>query len=192
MDTSTAVPLTHSNYILATGEKASERLRLLNEIFGPGTRELLRLAGLSPGMAVADIGCGTGLVSQWIAGAVAPHGSVTAVDVSSEQLQIGEEKAMAAGLKNVRFQTSDAYQTGLPGESFDLVYSRFLMCHLTEPIKALDEMRRLLKPGGILVCEDHDVGGIFTEPQTRAYKRLVEISEAVNASRGLDSYVGLN
>jgi hypothetical protein len=46
MNNSTAVPLTRSNYILATGEKASERLRLLNEIFGPGTRELLRLAGL--------------------------------------------------------------------------------------------------------------------------------------------------
>ncbi|HYL11930.1 MAG TPA: hypothetical protein VEV41_02790 [Terriglobales bacterium] len=52
-------------------------------------------------------------------------------------------------------------------------------------------MRALLKPGGMLVCEDHDDGGIFTEPPTHAYKRLVEISEAVNKARGLDSYVGL-
>ena len=52
-------------------------------------------------------------------------------------------------------------------------------------------MNSLLKRGGILVCEDHDDGGIFTEPATHAYKRLVEISDAVNRIHGLDSYIGL-
>ena len=79
----------------------------------------------------------------------------------------------------------------MPRDSFDVVYSRFLFCHPAEPAKALSEMRSLLKPSGILVCEDHDHGGIFTEPPTRAYKRFVEISDAVNRSRGLDSYIGL-
>lgn len=41
------------------------------------------------------------------------------------------------------------------------------------------------------MCEDHDDGGIFTEPPTRAYRRLVEISEAVNRTHGFDSYIGL-
>jgi hypothetical protein len=52
-------------------------------------------------------------------------------------------------------------------------------------------MSSLLKRGGILVCEDHDDDGIFTEPATHAYQRLVEISDAVNRSHGLDSYIGL-
>ncbi len=52
-------------------------------------------------------------------------------------------------------------------------------------------MNSLVKRGGILVCEDHDDGGIFTEPATHAYERLVEISEAVNRSHGLDSHIGL-
>ena len=85
----------------------------------------------------------------------------------------------------------NAYETGLPRDTFDLVYSRFLLCHLTDPAKALAKMSSLLKPGGILVCEDHDDGGIFSEPATNAYKRLVEISDAVNRSHGLDSYIGL-
>lgn len=178
-------------YVLATGEKAAERLILLNEIFGPGTQELLRTAGLSVGMRVAEVGCGTGLVALWMAGIVGPAGAVAAVDLSSEQLGVAERNAAAAGLENVSFHQASAYGTNLPRESFDLVYSRFLMCHVPEPVRALTEMRALLKPGGILVCEDHDNGGIFTEPPTRAYKRLVEISDAVNRAHGLNSNVGL-
>jgi hypothetical protein len=48
-----------------------------------------------------------------------------------------------------------------------------------------------LRPHQVLVCEDHDEGGIFTEPATHAYKRLIEISDAVNRSHGLDSHIGL-
>jgi len=113
------------------------------------------------------------------------------VDFSAEQLQIAERSARAAGLTNIRFREATAYETGLSQESFDLVFSRFLMCHLTEPLKALLEMRRILKTGGILVCEDHDDAGVFTEPPTNAYKRLAEISAAVNRANGLDSSIGL-
>ena len=178
-------------YLLAVGEAAARRLLMLDEIFGPHSRELLARAGLAQGMRVADIGCGTGLVSLWIAAQLGAVGSVTGVDMSGEQLRIAEKHAVAAGLTNISFQEASAYETNLPRTQFDLVYSRFLMCHLTDPAKALSEMRTLLKPDGILVCEDHDDGGIFTEPPTGAYKRLVEISEAVNRTRGLDSHIGL-
>lgn len=104
---------------------------------------------------------------------------------------MAEKNAVAAGLTNISFHQASAYDTNLPRTQFDLVYSRFLICHLTDPAKALSEMRTLLKPDGILVCEDHDDGGIFSEPPTGAYKRLVEISEALNRIRGLDSHIGL-
>lgn len=178
-------------YLLATGQEAADRLVLLNEIFGPGTQALLGMAGLCEGMQVAEIGCGTGLVALWMAEVISASGSVTAVDLSDEQLRVAERNAAQAGVKNVVFQKGSADETNLPRESFDLVYSRFLLCHVSEPLRAVIEMRSLLKPGGILVCEDHDDGGIFTEPPTHAYKRLVEISEAVNQARGLDSYIGL-
>ena len=179
------------DYLLAVGEAAARRLLMLDEIFGPHSRELLVSAGLTQGMRVADIGCGTGVVSLWIAAQLGAGGSVTGVDMSAEQLRIAEKNAVAAGLTNISFHQASAYHTSLPRTQFDLVYSRFLMCHLTDPAKALAEMRTLLKPDGILVCEDHDDGGISSEPPTWAYKRLVEISEAVNRSRGLDSHVGL-
>jgi len=54
-------------YMLSTGEQAAERLFLLNEIFGPGTRELLLVAGISAGMRVFEVGSRTGLVSLGMA-----------------------------------------------------------------------------------------------------------------------------
>lgn len=177
--------------MLAAGEAAVDRLLLLHEIFGPGTEELLRTAEISEGMRVAEIGCGTGLTALWTGERVGHRGAVIAVDASGEQLRIAERNAAAAGVRNISFRQADAYHTGLPRESFDLVFSRFLMCHLREPPRALAEMRSLLRPGGILVCEDHDDGGIFTEPPTHAYKRLTEISQAVNQARGFDSLIGL-
>lgn len=177
--------------MLATGEKTVSRLQLLNSIFGPGTRELLLSAGLSAGMRVAEIGCGTGLTALWIARQIGAAGSVVAVDSSLEQLQVAEENARREAVTNSSFHRANAYDLDLAQESFDLVYSRFLMCHLDDPPRALREMRSALKPGGVLVCEDHDDGGIFTQPPTQAYKRLVEISGAVNRARGLDSSIGL-
>jgi len=178
-------------YILATGERAVSRLDLLERIFGPGTREWLSAAGLRAGMRVAEIGCGIGFTARWAAAQVSPGGSVVGVDASAEQLRLGEKYAAEAGASNLSFREGNAYESGLPRDSFDLVYSRFLLCHLADPGKALAEMSSLLKRGGILVCEDHDDGGIFTEPATHAYQRLVEISGAVNRSHGLDSYIGL-
>lgn len=178
-------------YLLATGKKAVSRLDLLERIFGPATRQLLSAAGLCPGMRVAEIGCGIGFTAQWVSTQVNPGGSVTGVDSSSDQLRIAEKSAAEAGITNLLFRESNAYETGLPQDSFDLVYSRFLLCHLADPAKALAEMNSLLKRGGILVCEDHDDGGVFTEPTTNAYQRLVQISNAVNRSHGLDSYIGL-
>ena len=52
-------------------------------------------------------------------------------------------------------------------------------------------MRNLLKPGGVLVCEDLNASSIRTEPPTQVYCRLIEISRALDAQQGLDSEIGL-
>jgi ubiquinone/menaquinone biosynthesis C-methylase UbiE len=171
----------NQSYLLGAGERAVSRLNLLDRIFGPGTRDLLKMAGLARGMRVAEIGCGTGQTALWIAAQVGSRGSVMAVDASREQLQVAKRSAEEAGIENLSFHEANAYELSLPAESFDMVYSRFLFCHLDNPAKAINGMRSILRPGGVLVCEDHDDGGIFTEPQTRAYQRLVEISDAVTA-----------
>src|SRR5205807_1436266 len=103
-------------YVLATGDAGAERLRILERIYGPGTRELLLRAGLKPGMRVADIGCGIGSVTRAIADIVGPTGAVVGVDMSSDQIEQARECAESAGQAQASFTQTSATETGLPRE----------------------------------------------------------------------------
>src|SRR5262245_42665283 len=153
-------------YVLATGDAAAHRLVLLNNLYGPGARRVLTEAGIRPGMRVADLGCGTGMVTQLLAELVGPSGEVVGVDFSGAQVEHARQ-LLPPTISNVSFVQASATDTGLERESFDLVYSRFLLIHLTEPEAALREMHELLKPGGIFVCEDGDLTTAGSEPHTK-------------------------
>ncbi|NRB06972.1 MAG: methyltransferase domain-containing protein [Richelia sp.] len=108
--------------------------------------------GVSQGMRVADIGYGTGNVSFGIGSNIGLSGSVCRVDVRKAQLNIAHSQAASLNCSNVVFTCASAYDTGLPQESFDLVYCRFFLMHLNQPKDALLEMLSLVKPGGLIVC----------------------------------------
>jgi 2-polyprenyl-3-methyl-5-hydroxy-6-metoxy-1,4-benzoquinol methylase len=108
------------SYVLAAGEAAAYRLRILHELYGPGTRRLLIDAGLRRGMRVADIGCGVGMVTAWLAKLVGSDGCVVGIDESGAQLSEAREQLNGDG-DNVSFVQASATSVGLPAESFDLV-----------------------------------------------------------------------
>jgi predicted methyltransferase len=62
------------DYVLATGNAAANRLRILHDVYGPGARQLLLRAGLRRGMSVVDLGCGVGMTTQLLAEIVGPTG----------------------------------------------------------------------------------------------------------------------
>ena len=157
---------TRGDYVLATGDAAAHRLRILHNIYGEGARQLLTRAGIRPGMRVADLGCGVGMVTQLLSQLVGPDGEAVGVDFSSAQITKAKQ-LLSPDSSNVSFVEASATQTGLEPESFDLVYCRFLLIHLQEPEKALSEMYRLLKPNGILVCEDGDLTSAGSEPYSK-------------------------
>jgi SAM-dependent methyltransferase len=179
-----------NDYVLATGEEGARRLRVVNAVHGPDSERLLRRAGLGGGMRVADIGCGTGMVSAWIAKEVGPDGELAGVDVSPGQVALARAETERCGLKNARFSVAAAAETGLPRAAFDLVYCRFVLMHVPDPAAALREMRALLKPGGTLVCEDGDFTTPFCEPDSPAYQRCFELYRAAGDRRGLDFRIG--
>jgi SAM-dependent methyltransferase len=153
-------------YVLATGGAAADRLRILHNIYASGARRVLREAGIQRGMRVADLGCGVGMVTQLLAELVGPTGEVVGVDFSAAQIEQAHA-LLPATMTNVGFVEASATETGLPRESFDLVYCRFLLIHLTNPELALREMYDLLKPNGILVCEDGDLTSAGSEPPSK-------------------------
>jgi SAM-dependent methyltransferase len=81
--------------------------------------------------------------------------------------------------------TADACRTGLPPDRFDLVYCRFLLLHLLDPAACLQEMWRVLKPGGILLVEDGDLASASSVPPT-ALDAFAELFSRLGPMRGVD------
>jgi SAM-dependent methyltransferase len=183
-----ALRATRGSYVLATGQAADYRLRLLHGLYEAGTRRLLAAAGIRRGLRVADLGCGVGLVTALLAELVGPRGHVVGIDASAAHLAQARQRLRPGG-PNLRFVEASATDTGLPPGSFDLVYCRFLLIHLPEPRRALGEMHALLRPGGVLVCEDGDLTSAGSEPPS-ALDAFADLWGRLGPRRGLDYTLG--
>lgn len=177
--------LNTGEYSLATGEAAVRRLSALHRIYSPAGRRILLQAGLAPGMAVADLGCGVGATTHMLAEMVGPSGHVTGVDVSAAQLEQGRNLCRASKISNAIFVEASATATGLPRDSFDLVYCRFLLLHLVDPAACLREMRAILKPGGVLVVEDGDLTSAGSAPASSLHA-FADLFGRLGPTRGLN------
>jgi SAM-dependent methyltransferase len=139
-------------------------------------------------MRAADLGCGVGLVTTLLADLVGPRGHVVGIDASAAQ--VAHARALLPpGSSNLHFVQASATDTGLLPKSFDLVYCRFLLIHLLEPERALAEMRALLKPNGILVCEDGDLTTAGSEPPS-TLGAFADLWGRLGPRRGVDYTLG--
>ncbi len=182
---------TETPYVLATGFGAVRRLAVLHEVYSPTSLRLLSESGISPGMSVLDLGCGTGNMSVALADLVGPKGTVTGIDSSDAQLIEARTAFPFSTWPNLEFIKADACDTGLPSHAYDLVYCRYLLMHLPNPTRCLQEIFRLLKPGGMAVIEDGDLTSVYSIPPTAidtfatCFERLGE-SHEINYALGND------
>jgi len=117
-------------------------------IFEALASPLLDAAQLKPGYKILDIACGVGIPSLKAAELVAPTGSVIGVDLAPGMIDLARTRATRLGLTNISFQEGDAEGLPFADESFDAVLCHLGLIHFTDRIKALSEMRRVLKPEG--------------------------------------------
>lgn len=116
--------------------------------------EILAATGVRPGMAVADVGAGTGLFTLLVGRAVGPGGRVTAVDISPVFIENVLRRAAEAGLHNVLGRVSSQQSTLLAPASVDLVFVCDTYHHFEYPRSMLESIRQALRPGGDLVIID--------------------------------------
>jgi SAM-dependent methyltransferase len=178
-----------SSYVIRGGIEGRERLRILARVMRPTTLDLLRRAGLQPGMACLEVGCGGGDLACDMARLLGPAGKVVATDIDEKKLEIASQEAQAQQLNNVEFRLADITERD-PGGSFDLVHARFLLTHLTNPAQALARMRQALRPGGVVVIEDIDFRGHFSYPESAALWPYVELYTEVVRRKGADANIG--
>lgn len=112
--------------------------------------EIVAALGLRPGMAVADVGAGTGLFTLAFAEAVGPTGQVFAVDLIPAFLEHIRKKLDRAGMRHVRLVQATDRSAELPPASVDLVFMSDAYHHLEYPQHTLASLKAALRPGGSL------------------------------------------
>ena len=108
---------------------------------------------LRAGMRLLDCGCGPGSITIDLAQVVAP-GEAIGIDLREDALAHGCALARGRRIGNVTFQAASVYQLPYSDSSFDAAFACAVLQHLAAPLAALEEMRRVLKPGGVIGIVD--------------------------------------
>lgn len=135
------------------------------------------LPHLEPGMRVLDFGCGPGTISVGLAKAVEP-GELFGVDMEASQIETAQAAAEAGGHRNATFQSADVTDLPFPDDSFDVAHCHAVLMHAPDTAAVLGEVRRVMKPGGIISSREMFVDSSFLEPSMRdgwgTFAKLIE------------------
>ena len=131
---------------------------------------LLRETTITQNPTCLDIGSGTGITSFLLSDQIENKGKIIGIDISPSMIEVAKRNAQERGYKNIDFQLGDADQLEFPDSFFDLVISNMTFHHLPDKKKALQEIHRVLKPGGQVAL--HFNGG-------PCFKEIVESGLAV-------------
>lgn len=136
---------------------------------------------LRPEATVLDIGCGPGTITAGIAERVA---RVTAADSSEEVLAKAQAEIQGRGLDNVSFAVEDVHALSFADDTFDVVHAHQVLQHVGDPVHALEEMRRVCRPGGIVAARDADFGAMVWYPSPPGMDEWLPIYYAVARGNG--------
>jgi trans-aconitate 2-methyltransferase len=155
-----------TDYAYGDDSNALERLQLLAAVFRPVSDTLLQGLSTKQPTVVLDLGCGPGETTRLLQEHF-PGATTIGLDASDEFVRAARERQPM----DIRFEVEDVKNVPIMGAPADLIYARFLLAHLTEPVGLIADWSRQLRPGGLLVSEE--VEDIKTEdPLFESYLRI--------------------
>jgi ubiquinone/menaquinone biosynthesis C-methylase UbiE len=134
---------------------------------------------------VLDAGCGSGSMTRLLAREVT-SGRAVGVDVNPSYLEAARTFAEEEGLTNLSFEEGDIFNLPFADDSFDLVWSKYVLQWVNQPVDAVAEFKRVTKPGGVVVCCNFDGCGVTHYPEDSVWQADAE--KIFNAT--VDPFVG--
>lgn len=163
------------NYTHGYSERESERLHDQANTL----RDLLHHGTVYPsGSSVLEAGCGVGAQTIILA-KNSPEAEFTSIDISLDSISKARDLINREKISNVHFRKADIFALPFEEESFDHVFVCFVLEHLQEPVRALIELRKVLRTGGSLTVIEGDHGSCYFHPETReallAWRCLIRV-----------------
>ena len=138
--------------------------------------QLIERSGIKKGMQVLDLGCGSGAFTTFVARAVGEKGKVYALDIQADMLKQLENKLSRPenkDIKNIKLIEGNAYELPFDDASLDLVYMVTVLQEIPDRNKTLAEVKRVLKPGGLLAVTE-----LFPDPDYPWKSTTIKLGEA--------------
>ncbi|MET7889354.1 class I SAM-dependent methyltransferase [Streptomyces avermitilis] len=141
------------------------------------------LDSLKPHMKILDIGCGPGTITADLA-ALVPDGRVTGVDHAPDILDQARATAAGRGLRNIGFAVADVHALEYPDDTFCVVHAHQVLQHVGDPVRALREMRRVARPGGLIAVRDADYAAMTWYPESPGMTDWLDLYRRVARANG--------
>lgn len=147
------------------------------------------LPHLKPGMKILDCGCGPGSLTLSLAEVVAP-GEVVGTDLEESQLDLGRKEAVRREITNARFERANIYELPFADDSFDAVFISAVLGNLRDPLRGLNEARRVLRSGGVIGVKEFDHGGDLFHPREPDLVEGIDLYHRLRRHNGHDPESG--
>jgi SAM-dependent methyltransferase len=145
------------------------------------------LPRLRPGDRLLDVGCGPGTITVDLAARVAP-GQVVGLDRDAGV--VARARTHQAGQPGVSFVVGDLYRCALADRTVDVVHAHQVLQHLSRPVDALVEFRRVTRPGGTLAVRDSDYGAFTWAPADPLLSRWLDLYHEITARNRAEADAG--
>lgn len=179
-----------SEYVMGYDDRERRRLAIQASILHPFTEQLLRRAGVAPGMRVLDLGCGVGDVSIIAARLVGRSGRVTAIDRDESALATAAHRAQQQSLDNIVFVRADCHSYASK-QSFDVVMGRHILIHTLAPLSLMQTSLSLLRPGGLAIFHEYDFSVVHKAyPESPLRDQVVHLFWEFWCKAGLPGNIG--
>jgi ubiquinone/menaquinone biosynthesis C-methylase UbiE len=177
-------------YFLGADETERARLLAQGEAHRAATEALLDRLNLPLGGRAVDFGCGPLGVLDMLSRRVGPAGEVVGLDSEPKMIGFAQRSVSERGLDNVTLMQADAGATGLAADSFDLAHERLVLITLTSQQAVVDEMARVVRPGGWVMTQNVDWLTWTCEPAHPAWDTLLGALVRTWQAIGMNPFTG--